>query len=339
MPNEGNLEINSTESLVSPDVNDNEYVSTEIDSEAGVIDTNDFDIFSQLDDLVLENEHFEHEDDVDGSGVEKSEVEKELEENAENSIEAELQANLEKYSSALGTLDNAPDDTPVSLAGFEGTKADLVSTIKTAEQTKQAYANLESFDKKFIEASDFIQRQAYESQSETFKALQQLDQKLANPALPDADRGAISRQKMQYLQRAQDLKQSSDAQMSALNQQREMVKNQKLEMVGQELRKQFTGEQIDNIGTYASDNGVSVDEIKELGSANVIKLIEKARLYDEAMGKGLSNVKTKTARSMTPKSSSVTQEKPKSKAGDLMDKMGTRMSKEEELDLYAALED
>ncbi|MEZ9898206.1 hypothetical protein AB4379_12180 [Vibrio breoganii] len=318
------------------------------------VDTNDFDIFSQLDDIKVEAlqeveteedfGQFEDETLTDENGFELGEVEgieDEIAEYRDNALAGEIEENLNHFETIASRVDEMPDDMVFNFGGTEVSKAELKGLAQTKEQVKAQQQLITNFQSEFMNTGKQLEAILYSARTETAKDMANVQAVLNNPATdPLTLRQAMT--EMQQLQvRQAHISQDTQKFMQQREIQLQQVKQQKLALVSQELDKRYSQDEVGSMVDYAESQGITKDVLFENADVGIMEALMKAKKYDQLLNKSKDNVKAGVKRKATPKATARKEQKPQANKDKLVQAWESGQTNGQNLDsdIFGMLED
>ncbi|WNC74055.1 hypothetical protein RGQ13_08685 [Thalassotalea psychrophila] len=300
-----------------------------------LIDTNDFNVFDQLNDLVVESpEHTANEteaevdpalqeltlesdetgfdfDDID-DGVDHRETElgektdtdaiEEQEAVDTEAAELDVMAVEEQQQFVSQNFKTLPDDFEID--GGDGvvyTKGDLINSAKQSEQNKEINTFYQKQLNDWNQWSDINQAKFDIAETEVIRHLNSVNQQLQDPSLTYDKRGQLSETKDTLIKRQEALTSAGKEAMSNRMEQRQIAVNNQIDSVQRELSKSHSNEAVTSAIQYANEAGITGQQIAENISVGLIETLMKAKKYDDIRKDSKESIRKKSLGKSVPK--------------------------------------
>lgn len=229
-----------------------------------------------------------------------------LEDDDTSDLEEEEPSNVEIEND----FDALPDDFNFKVAGVELSKADIVAKLNTHKVAAEKEERLEMYSKNF-EAIDRQMNEAFiASATENDLKLNNIMNKLRDPALLDSERGLLYRDK-EKLERNRDLLNGRVKQHFVEREARDrQMETVRLERTNMQMENKYGKEWVERIGpdisAYVQSTGIASPELRKAISPELLEVLYKAKQFDEleANKKAKLNEVVKKKRAGTAKSTS-----------------------------------
>ncbi|NKF52702.1 hypothetical protein G3R49_19280 [Shewanella sp. WXL01] len=322
-----------------------------------LIDTDDFDIFENLDDLLVEgsssnpdkytledvedptqdeNGYDKIEDDEDTPEAE--EVDEEETEEYEEEVPKLSGDALEQFEKLNESFDDLPDDFMFSVGSQSISKADLTDAVANKQEVVTEKQRLEEYKGRFKTFDQVAKHLFMTSATEADLVISQAESILSNHALPQEERLKAHDALQKANARKQHIIQEADKYEAAKKQRNEEAVQQHITALETDLSRKYKKDTIKEVGEYMALNGLDVrdNDSAMLVNARMFEVFKKAKYFDEKMSKSSDSVKAVTKQTKSPKTSSRKQvtKTNKAKLEALMDKGATG-----NVELFNALED
>ncbi|HCG9159496.1 TPA: hypothetical protein NJ597_001228 [Vibrio parahaemolyticus] len=239
-----------------------------------VLDTDDFDIFSNLDDIVIDEETSPTwNDNKDANDQEELDHDPDELDEFEDEQSAHLMDSVSKVSD---NWDNIPEDT-VLFSGM--TKADIQTAIQSKQDNSIYNEEFNNFKAHIEEGYKNINEALYESLSETDITLEELMVKKAN-SMTNEQRGAIDAAIESYQRRKNMLRQKASTITKEIEKAKEMTRKQDMVNFVQSARREYGSnweQEINNIGQGLSPQVETI--LRNNPSVELLNLIRDAKSH------------------------------------------------------------
>ncbi len=303
--------------------------STPIDTTTSEMEMDTFDVFSQLDDLVIEGsegkpnasekvdtdfEPVTHEleideddfDSLDGDLFDENGFEVDELEDSPDIEDDVFDIEMKEMARFGKEFDHLPEDTEFNIAGTTFTKQQLASLANQNETVTTAYQAIEHVISQDKMLSEAMKVKAFGMQTEISKTKQAVEARLNDPYTPDIEKAALYSQ-LQNLN-AREAQVNADVQQFGQQQAQRIMqaKQARLDMVSAELDKRYSSQAITDVVTYAQAQGINEHQMMDNASVEYFEALMKAKKYDDLMTKSKGKVnqveQAKTATATAKKS-------------------------------------
>lgn len=260
------------------------------DSEVEVVVDHDFDTFEDTDDDV-----FDDGDDLSWLYDEEEEVEAE-----------EDASDLTTVSGDLNVLN---DDFEFTIGEEKLTKADLIAKVQASGEAQKKKEELEGYFNNFKQIDEQMNHAFIASATENDIKLTNVQNKLRDPNITDADRGRLygELQKLEGNKRVLDERvQTFFAAKEMREQQAELVKlTQTNAAMTEKYGQQWVDTMAPAITQYINESGIASPEMRKAVSPAMLEVLLKAMKYDKMEKGGKEKVKAAVTKKPAPARSTV----------------------------------